>query len=83
MRRNLVKEYYPELAELAKKHVDEGLSFRSFSGKMNIPLQKWEKWAREIPELIAIREHYNALLRAKNRFYAHGPRVDLDLSKKN
>lgn len=83
MRDNLIKEYYPELAELARKHVEEGYSFRSFSGKMSIPLQKWEKWAREIPELIFLREQYNATLREKKKFYAAGPKVDLDLFKKN
>jgi hypothetical protein len=82
-RPNLIKEYYPELAELVRRHVEEGHSFRSFSGKMSIPLQKWEKWAREIPELIFIREQYNAMVREKKKFYAPGPKAILDLKNKN
>jgi len=69
-KRKIIKEYNPEFVRLAEQHVKEGCSFRSFSGKYAIPVDLWQTWAREIPELAKIREEYNAMLNDKKRLIA-------------
>jgi hypothetical protein len=79
MRDNLVKNFDYKMIPKLIEHLAEGYSFRSFSGRYSIPLQKWEKWAREIPELIELRMAYNDMMRKKKKFYAQGYKTDLDL----
>jgi hypothetical protein len=69
-KRKIIKEYNPEFVRLAEQHVKEGCSFRSFSGKYAIPVDLWQTWAREIPELTKIKDEYNAMLNNKKRLIA-------------
>ena len=55
----LVTEYDPSIAVALQKHIDEGGSVNSFYGPGCITQYMWQKWLREIPELIAIKLKYN------------------------
>lgn len=60
--------YEPWILEALRAHIEQGWSFTSFAGKHKIPAEKLLKWAREIPELDAIRNEYNLNARKPRRF---------------
>jgi hypothetical protein len=74
----LQKELTQDLIDQARQHVLDGYSLRSFSGKAKINLKRWEDWIRQDPQLMEIRDKYNASVRDKKRFYARCPKAILD-----
>lgn len=67
-KRAFVTDYDPRFIELARKHVEDGWSYISFSGRHSIPMRTWACWTKDQPALKAIRDEYNLTLKCKRRY---------------
>lgn len=65
----LIRIFEPWMIAEAQKHVDEGYSYKSFAGKFHICQESWIIITRQHPELIKIRDAYNARVRRKKRAF--------------
>lgn len=67
-RTKLIREFQPWMIDACKKHIEEGHSLSSFTGKYNIAVDRWSSWVNEVKELDEIRNHYLMRLSGKKRF---------------
>lgn len=79
--RKRLKELEPWMIQALRKHINEGWSFMSFSGKYWIDSVKLHEWARTNEEVKKIRDDYNASKIHQKRF--KHPDCSFHHSKKN
>ena len=65
MSRVLHKEYQPWMAEALSKHLKDGYSFGSFTGRYWIDVKLWIQWSKAVPELREINKQYKHYLKTK------------------
>lgn len=57
--RKMIKEFAPWMVHAVREHVNQGYSYGSFGGRYCISQVLWNRWSKEVAELVEIRLRYN------------------------